>query len=468
MAKTKILATLGPASFDKIEELVLAGADGFRFNMAHVVTLQDYKRTADIIAKIRSIDEKIFVSTDLEGPKIRLGTFDTLNIKIGENVPIVSQLDYSPGIGIPIGFDLYKFVKCGELLLVDDGKVGLRVKSVSNRVINSEVEYGEVLEARKGVNTPGVSIDMPYLSKRDAASLRFISENDFDYVFASFTRTAEDLREVRSYLKCSKVKVGGKPENHEGAKNLYEIIKEADIMMVPRGDWGMEMGVMHIPTLQKKLIRLSNLEGKVVVTATQMLESMMTCKEPKRAEVSDIFNANLDGTDVVMLSGETSKGSYPAESVRMMDRILEESEKYMQENSTLSETLFNQIRSDDVSSTIYKAVYTASKSEEIKAIIVPTSRGTTARMIARFRIPKPIIAITPDKKVGSQLNAVWGVRPLFTSYHKNKSQDYVVNSSIRLARDAGYVSPGDNVIVTLGVGSYEKGSTNMMRIERVE
>ncbi|VVB78804.1 Pyruvate kinase [uncultured archaeon] len=468
MTKTKILATLGPASFERTEELIKAGADGFRFNMAHVVKPEDYARTADLIKKIRSLDEKIFISTDLEGPKIRLGNFETLNVKIGDSVPIAPLLDYSHGKGIPIGFDLYKFVKGGELLLVDDGKVGLRIKSVDDKTINSVVEYGEVLESRKGINTPGVSIEMPYLSPRDAASLKFIAENDFDYVFASFTRSAKDIQEVRSYLKDSKVKVGGKPENHEGAKNLYEIVREADIMMVPRGDWGMEMGVMNIPALQKDLIRACNLEGKAVITATQMLESMMTSKEPKRAEVSDIFNANLDGTDVVMLSGETSKGLYPVESVKMMDRILEESEKYMFENSTLSENLFNQIPNGDVSSTIYKAVYTAAKSPSVKAIIVPTSRGTTARMIARFRINKPVIAISPNKRVSSQLNALWGVSPLFTEYYGSASQDFIVNRSIKLAKDNGYISSGDNVIITLGIGSYEKGATNMMRIERVE
>lgn len=468
MTKTKILATLGPASFDKIEELAKTGVDGFRFNMAHIINPDDYIKTADLIRKIRSINERIFISADLEGPKIRLGNFDTLNVKIGDFVPIVPVSDYSSGKGIPIQFDLYKFVKGGELLLVDDGKVGLRIKSVDNKTINSVVEYGEVLESRKGVNTPRVSLDMPYLSPRDATSLDFIAYHEFDYVFASYTRRADDIREVKSSLRCSKTKVGGKPENHEGAKNLSEIIGEADIMMVPRGDWGMEIGVMNIPALQKGLIRMCNIAGKPVITATQMLESMMTCKEPKRAEVSDIFNANLDGTDVVMLSGETSKGNYPIESVRMMDRILQESEKYMFANSNLSETLFKQIPDDDVSNTIYKAVYTASKSPGVKAIIVPTSRGTTARMIARFRINKPVIAIAHDKRVMSQLNAVWGVTPLFTDYYENPNQDVIVQNSIKLAKDNGYIKPGDDVIVTLGVGSYEKGATNMMRIERVE
>ena len=464
MTRTKILATIGPASRDKIMEMVGVGLDGVRFNMSHIKS-EDYSSLKSFIDKIRNEHEDLFFVGDLQGPKIRLGNFGSRPVKTGDEISIAPENDFS-NYEIPVQLnDLYKHVSLGNLLLIDDGNVGLRIKDIQNKKIKCIVEYGDILEARKGVNIPDVSIPMEYLSEKDKRDLEFLVSNKFNYVSASYARTADDIKQVRQFAG-NNISIIGKPENHEGNKNLREIIKYVDVMMVPRGDYGMEMGVENVPAFQKRLIEWCNVAGKPVITATQMLESMMNCKEPKRAEVSDVYNAVLDGSDVVMLSGETSIGKYPVETVRMMNKILEKAEEYLFDKTSgvdLGGKINRLVKQENVTDVISKAVYSASKSDNIKAVIVPTNHGTTARMISRFRLEKPIIAVCHDDYVKRSLNAVWGVVPLLT---ENKDERYVVEDSINVAKQNGYVKSGDKAIVTAGTGSYEKGSTNLMRIER--
>jgi pyruvate kinase len=467
MARTKILATIGPSTFDKVEKLIEAGIDGIRFNMAHHRTPEDYQRTAGIIRRAREVKPELFVVGDLEGPKIRLGTFEPLKVEIGQEISIIPESGYS-GKGIPIQFnDFYKHVEKGRLLLVDDGKVGLRINEISGNEIRCSVEYGELLEARKGVNTPGIRIPMVYMTKKMEGDTLFMGENGFNYVFSSFTRTAQDIIDTRKFSKNG-LQNGGKVENCEGDENLASIVAEADIMMVPRGDYGMEMGVIRVPSYQKSLIERCNVLGKPVVSATQKLESMMYRKEPSRAEVTDIFNAVLDGADVVMLSGETSMGKYPIEAVRMMDSILVEAERYLFDKgngTSLCEKLERLIKSDSAADLIGRAVYNASKAENIKAVVVPTTSGYTARMISRFRGEKPIIAVAYDKNVLSRVNAVWGVYPVLVEQSYDK--DSIVENAVSAARSVGYVKAGEHVIVTSGLGNNGQGTTNMMQIRRV-
>lgn len=474
MARTKILATLGPASVDKIEELIEAGVDGFRFNLAHKLNQEstieeDYKIRGQLAEKIRSLDENVFLSADLEGPKIRFGYFESLNIHTGDEVCLVPNSIYQ-GKGVPIQFEeLYKYVKEGNVLLVDDGKANLRVKGVDNkeRVITCIVEYGDVLKSRKGINLPGTKIPLPNFSENDMSHIKFLIENDFDFIFPSYTRTAQVIRELKEKVKGTGIKIGGKPENEEGTDNLEEIINEADIMMVPRGDWGMEVGVENVPAFQKRTIERCNILGKPVITATQMAESMMESREMKRAESTDIFNSCLDGTDITMLSGETSIGKYPLETVSAMNKVLEKAEEYLFDERSgvnLGETMNKLIKEESIADTISKAVYTLSKNSRIKAILVPTSTGYTARMIARFRIEKPVVALAYNEKVRRQLNAVWGVRALLT---EQKGENDIVENSIRASKQNGYVKQGDKVIVTAGFGNSGKGSTNTIRIEDV-
>lgn len=466
MTRTKILATLGPASMNLVPDLIKAGLDGIRINMSHVRN-EDFESKGEEIRRIKDANSNLFLVGDLQGPKIRLGDFQTREVKTGDKVIIIpeSKCDTSK---IPIQYaKLYKYVSPGNLLLIDDGNVGLRIKDIKNKEITCLVEYGELLEARKGVNIPSISIPMAYLSEKDKRDLEFLIKNGFHYVSASYSRTAEDIKQVRKFAGDT-IKIIGKPENHEGNKNLIEIIEASDAMMVPRGDYGMEIGVENVPTFQKRLIELCNIAGKPVITATQMLESMMTTKEPKRAEVSDVFNAVLDGTDVVMLSGETSKGKYPIETVNMMNKILNRAEEYLFDRTNginLGEKINGLVTSENVSNIISKAVYTASKTKDIKAIIVPTHRGSTVKQIARFRPEQPIIAICYDKEVRRALNAVWGVIPLLTY---NKDAEHVIEDSLRQAKIAGYLKKGDNVVITAGAGSYETGATNLMRIEKIQ
>jgi len=465
MARTKILATLGPASFDRIEQLMSAGVDGFRLNMSHV-SPEGYASNSELVEKIRKLDENIFLVGDLQGPKIRLGDFKTVNVTVGDKVSIIPSSESGGGIPIQCN-EVYQHVSPGNILLIDDGNVGLRVRDVRKKEILCEVEYGRVIEARKGVNIPNVSIPMEYLAEKDKRDLDFLVKNNFHYVSASYSRTAEDILQVRKFAGDG-ILIIGKPENYEGEINLQQIVEAADAMMVPRGDFGMEQGVENVPAFQKRLIELCNIRGKMVITATQMLESMMDCKEPKRAEVSDIFNAVLDGSDVLMLSGETSKGNYPIETVQMMNRILGRAEEYLFDKTNginLGEKMNKLIAAESVSDIVSKSVYAASNSDGIKAVIVPTHKGTTARMISRFRIEQPIIAVCYDPVIRRRLNACWGVIPIST---KNKDEKCIVEDSIERAKLAGYVKIGDKVIVTAGIGSYETGNTNMMRIEKIK
>jgi pyruvate kinase len=467
MARTKILATLGPASWDKVEELIEAGVDGFRFNMAHIRP-EDYAKQAELVKRIRRASDYVFLSADLEGPKIRLGVFEPMNVNTGDELEVVPASKYD-GKGVPVQFEeLYKYVKKGNILLVDDGKVGLRVKDIRDKKILCEVEYGELIEKRKGINVPGVSVPTPFIEEKDERSLEFIIANDFDYVFGSYTRTPNEMRLLKRYLKGTGIRSGGKPENHEGMENIDGIIEEADIMMVPRGDLGMETGVMRIPAYQKMMIEKCNRRGVPIVTATQMLESMINSKEPTRAEVTDVFNAVLDGTAVVMLSGETSKGKYPVDAVDMMKRIAEEAEKYLFDPNTgidLGERFNRIIRGENDADKISKAVYSLSKNQDIAAILIPTTTGYTAQMISRFRMEKPMIAFTYDRKVMRQLNAVWGITPIYT---EQLGEDYITDNCIGLAKDQGYIKSGDKVIITQGIKKSGKGSTNRLGIETVE
>jgi pyruvate kinase len=465
MTRTKILATIGPASKGQIHELVKAGLDGIRINMSHQKQ-EDFPALSSFIKKTKEDYDKLFFVGDLQGPKIRLGDFESKNIRVGDEIIIAPSNEYSAD-EIPIQLnDLYKYVPAKSLLLIDDGNVGLRVKDIKNKKIFTNVEYGDTLEPRKGVNIPGVSIPMVYLSEKDKRDLEFLVLNGFHYVSASYSRNADDIKQVRQFAGTS-ILIIGKPENHEGTQNLLEIIKYSDAMMVPRGDYGMEMGVENVPAFQKKLIELCNIAGKPVITATQMLESMMSSKEPKRAEVSDVANAVLDGSDVVMLSGETSKGKYPVETVTMMNRIIRKAEEYLFDKSSgidLSEKINKLVGPQNVTDLISKAVYSTSTYDDIAAVIVPTNHGTTAKMIARFRLEKPVIAVCHDDFTKRSLNAAWGVIPLLTD---NKDEKYAIEYSINLAKQKGYIRSGETVLVTAGVGNYEKGATNLMRIEKI-
>ncbi|MBN2053126.1 pyruvate kinase [Candidatus Woesearchaeota archaeon] len=467
MVKTKILATIGPVSESKIEQMVKAGLDGVRLNMTHV---KDYAATGALIKSIRSQYPGLFIVADLEGPKIRLGNFDKFSVSQGQAIRI-SRENECPAGDVPVRMnELYKYVQPGNTLLIDDGKVGLKVTDIKDKTIIAEVEYGEEMESRKGINIPGIEVPMDYLSERDPQHLAALRKWDVDYVFASYTLNAEHMQTIAKNLKGTGTKVGGKPENWTGLNNLDKIMKKAGIMMVPRGDLGMEIGVMNVPEWQEKMILKCNIAGRPVIVATQMLESMMTSKEPKRAEVSDISYACKYGADVVMLSGETSVGQYPVEAIRMMNQILEKAEKDMFDKKSgihlvdLGQRLLQHLKPGNPADDISRAVYAvASKDPSIKAIIAPTMSGYTPRMISRFRMETPIVAITNNASVYRQLNAVWGVTPV---YQSSCYPAVLEIQATQFAAEKKLVKPGDKVIVTAGLSS-KSDKTHIMRIETV-
>jgi pyruvate kinase len=462
MAKTKILATLGPASYEKIDDLVNAGLDGFRINMSHT---KDYDSAQKLIDDIRERHPEIFITADLEGPKIRLGDLkEKVSLKKDQAIRISPQND-CPASDIPVQLNtLYQYVQPGNILLVNDGAVGLKVSDVKGKTIITQVEYGDMLESRKGVNVPGVHIPLEYFSEKDPQHIEFLKKTGVDYIFASYTLGKEHMLALQEHLKGTGIKSGAKPETQYGMDTFSEMLGEADIVMVPRGDLGMEIGVINVPRYQKSMILDCNMIGKPVITATQMLESMMTGKEPKRSEISDIFNSVLDGTDIVMLSGETSVGQYPVEAVKMMNKTLDEAEKYMFARSNgidLGARLMQYLEpgnpADDMSRAVYAVV---SNDPSIKAIITPTVSGYTPRMISRFRMKTPIIALTNNEQTYRQLSAVWGVTPVYVKIDTEQMQRYAK----KLAEARQLVKPGDKAIVTSGL-SPDSESTHVMRIE---
>ncbi|MFH1173645.1 MAG: pyruvate kinase [archaeon] len=461
MAKTKILATLGPASWDKLEDMIRAGLDGFRINMSHV---KEYGPAAKLISDIRKKAPYAFIAADLEGPKIRLGTLaQPLPIEKGQGVKIAPQSECPEGC-VPIQVEhVYKHVAPGNMLLINDGAVGLQVTDIKDKIIYTNVLFGMQLESRKGVNIPEAYVPMQFLSAKDKANLDFLVQQGVDYVSASFTQNADNLKELRTHMGDSKIKIIAKIENPEGLKNFDAILEYTDAVMVARGDLGMEIGPIYVPEQQKMMISKCNRAGKMVITATQMLESMMNGLEPKRAEVSDIFNAVLDGTDVVMLSGETSVGQYPVEAIDVMNKTLERAELYFK-NSGRSRELADRIipylgnTPEDV---VSGAVDAAVRTNGIGAIITPTTSGYTTQRVARFRLDVPIIALTPDEVIARQLNAVWGVQ----AYHAELNRSSLVKESLQYVSANNLIPKETQVVVVSGT---KTGTTDTMQIAVVE
>jgi len=464
MAKTKILATLGPSSWSSwnmLENMINVGLDGFRINMSHV---KDYNLIAKLISDIRVKAPNIFIAADLEGPKIRLGTIEKpIAIEKGQIIKIAPQSECASDC-VPIQVEhVYKHVIPGNTLLINDGAVGLQVTDIKDKIIYTKVLYGMQLESRKGVNIPNAYVPMKFLSQKDKFNLDFLVKNEIDYVSASFTQRADDLKELRSNMGNSNTKIIAKIENHEGLKNFDSILDCTDAVMVARGDLGMEIEPIYVPENQKMMINKCNRSGKMVITATQMLESMMTCLEPKRAEISDIFNAVLDGTDVVMLSGETSMGQYPIESIDVMNKTLERAELYFKSTGKSKEIADKIIPylGNGYEDIISGAINAAINTNGIGAIITLTLSGYTTQRIARFRSDIPIIALTPNPMIARQLNAVWGVN----AYNIELDRSNIISESLKYISSNNIVPKGTQVIVASGS---KIGTTDMMQIAVLE
>ncbi|MFR8036090.1 MULTISPECIES: pyruvate kinase [Clostridium] len=478
MKKTKIVCTMGPNTDNReiMKELALNGMDVARFNFSHG-DHAEHKHRLEILESVREeLGIPIASLLDTKGPEIRTG-----KLKDGKKVTLKEGDLYTLTTEEIVGDEtrgyinyagLAEDVKPGDRILIDDGLIELHVREVNGTDIVCRIENGGELGEKKGVNVPGVRVKLPALTDKDKEDIRFGVDAGFDFVAASFVRNADAIREIREILdeKGSAMQIIAKIENEEGIENIDSIIEASDGIMVARGDMGVEIPAEKVPHIQKMIIRKCNLACKVVITATQMLDSMIRNPRPTRAEVSDVANAVYEGTDAVMLSGETAMGSYPIEAVRMMSQIAEESEKYLdymfyQRRKVSAENLRN------ISNTVcYSSVATASDLEA-PVIVAPSVSGFTTRMLSKWR-PKALIAgLSPSMTAVRQMQLYWGVKPFHAK--RAESTDALLFASVELLKEKGIVKEGEIVVATAGVVTRANrhepvADTNIMRVMVVE
>ncbi|MEA5017234.1 MAG: pyruvate kinase [Erysipelotrichaceae bacterium] len=469
--KTKIICTLGPASDSKemLIKLANAGMNIVRLNFSH----GNHEHYKEVIKTVREIEDETGITLgillDTKGPEIRCGVManDQLLFNKGDIVHVTKEDIIGTNERFHIDCpELYQDVKINDYLLIDDGKMRLTIIDRNNEDLVCRIENPGVIKTRKGVNVPNVHISMPFISAKDYADLRFGCEMDVDYIAASFVRTAEDILAIRNIINemgKPKIHIMAKIENQEGYDNLDEILQEADGVMVARGDLGVEVMTQFVPIYQKKMIQKANAHGKPVVTATHMLESMMGNPRPTRAEASDVANAILDGSDAIMLSGETAAGLYPVESVVTMDTIAKAIERIIPYRDNLEHAKKSSRKTiqDAIGISVSDSSLTL---EKIKAIVAFTQGGSTARRISKFRPPVPILAVTFTKSTQRKLAVHWGVIPIFSDIQNEMTNDDELASII--AKNYG-VKPGEFVIITAGYPTGE-GTANMMKIVEVK
>jgi pyruvate kinase len=473
MRKTKIICTLGPASNTKetIAELVKAGMNVARFNFSHGDHEEQKARLETLMAVRRELGIPVAALLDTKGPEIRLRDFKDgkVELKAGDHFTLTTEEILGDQNRVSISYkNLPHDVKPGGTILIDDGLIGLTVDSVTDTEINCTVKNGGPVSNHKGVNVPDADLSMPFISEQDRSDLIFGCKCGFDYVAASFTRTAEDIREMR-YILCnnggSRIKIIAKIESTQGVKNFDEILDAADGIMVARGDLGVEVPLEDVPILQKRMIKKAEKAGKICVTATQMLDSMIHNPRPTRAEATDVANAIYDGTTAIMLSGESANGKYPVEAVRTMARIAETTEKDIDFYGRMVKRNAEKPSTTDVTSAISHATVTVAHDIDADAIITVTISGGTALKLASFKPARQIIACTMDEQVARQMNLYFGVSPLIIK--EEASADLLFEAAINEAKRAGFVKSGDQVVLTAGVPLGISGNTNMIRVVEV-
>ncbi|MGN0183200.1 MAG: pyruvate kinase, partial [Candidatus Ornithomonoglobus sp.] len=471
MRKTKIVCTIGPATNDEamLRELMLAGMDVARINFSHG-THEAAKEMVDRIKKVREeLDLPVAILLDTKGPEIRLKKFKNgkVTLKEGQTFTLCTHDVEGDEKMVSITYeDLPKDVSVGSRILIDDGLIELHVTSVKNDKIVCVVENGGTISDNKGVNVPNVELSMPYMSEKDKGDILFGIEQDFDFIAASFCRTAEDALEIKQLLERNggrDINLIAKIENAQGVNNIDEILNVADGIMVARGDMGVEIDMQDLPVIQKDLIKKTYRAGKRVITATQMLDSMIRNPRPTRAEVSDVANAIYDGTSAIMLSGETAMGKYPVEAVKTMASIAERTENDIDYVNRLKMIDFTS--GFDVTNAISHATCTTAHDLGAAAIIALTYSGGTARQISRFRPNCPIIAPTLSEKARRQLNLSWGVIPVLSQVAANS--DDLFDSAVDDAERMNLVKNGDLVVITGGVPLGVAGTTNIMTVHLV-
>ena len=471
MRKTKIICTLGPASEreDVLRKLMIEGMDVARFNFSHGTHEEQLEKLNRVKRLREELNLPVAALLDTKGPEIRLKTFENgkAELKSGGKFTLTTREVVGNSEIVSITYkDLPKDVKAGGRILLDDGLIELSIDEVEDTEIHCTVVNAGVISNQKGVNVPDTVLSMPFISQRDYEDICFGIENGFDFIAASFTRTAEDILEIRKILEeknCQTINIIAKIENMQGVQNINEIIRVSDGIMVARGDMGVEIPMEEVPVLQKKIIRKVYQAGKQVITATQMLDSMMKNPRPTRAEATDVANAIYDGTSAIMLSGETAAGAYPVEAVQTMVKIAERTEIDINYRRRFSELGTEAIT--DVTNAISHATCTTGMDLNAAAIITVSKSGRTARMISKFRPTCPIIACTMSPTVWRQLNLSWGVQPLIIE--EKGTTDDLFETAVEEAQKKGYVKQGDVTVITAGVPLGVSGTTNMLKVQVV-
>ena len=472
MRKTKIICTLGPAvdSEEMIRKLILAGMNAARFNFSHgtheshLAQLTKLKRVRD------DLGIPVAAILDTKGPEIRIKTFKDGRIELKKDDTFTLTTAECEGTAERVSVtyaNLHNEVAPGNHILVDDGLIDLLVQEIKGQEIVCVVENGGPLSNNKSINIPNVHILLPSLTEKDKEDLKFAAENDFDFIAASFVRKASDVEDIRACLHeygGDNIRIISKIENREGVDNLQEIIEASDGVMVARGDLGVEIPAQEVPILQKKMIKATTMAGKPVITATQMLDSMIRNPRPTRAEVSDVANAVFDGTSCVMLSGETASGKYPIEAVEAMVSTVKAAESAINYWGRFREHSLEPGVSTINDAITHTCCMTA-MDLNATAILAPTESGYTAKVISRFRPACPIVAVCQNEKVRRQLAISWGVHSYLTGFVD--STDRLFSMSVEVARKEGAVKCGDTVVITAGVPIGKSGTTNLIKAQVV-
>ena len=473
MRKTKIICTIGPASESnqKKREIMLPGMNKARNNFSHGSHKEQLVKYNRVLKVRKELGLPVATLLDTKGPEIRLRDFEGGKVELvsGQQFVLTTEEIMGTAERATISYkNLKNDINVGTTILIDDGLIEMTVEEIKGEDIVCKVINGGFVSNHKGVNVPGAILSMPYISEVDLADIVFGVEHGFDFIAASFVRTREDIQEVRKIVedRGSKIKIIAKIENMQGIQNLEEIITAADGIMVARGDMGVEIPLEEVPILQKKMIKMAVAQGKHVITATQMLESMIKNPRPTRAEATDIANAIYDGTTAIMLSGESAAGLYPVEAVKTMSRIAERAEQDIDYRGRMQRVKEDRQETPDITTAISYATCSVASDLNAAAIITVTMSGFTANMIARYKPGCQIIGCTLDEKVYRQLNLLWGVKPVMIQ--KEQTTDALFEEAVFKAKQAGLVKTGDTVVITAGVPLGVVGKTDMIHVVEVE
>lgn len=470
MRYTKIICTIGPASesSNALERLIRSGMDVARLNLSHGSIEEHRERIQAVRAAAVAVGRPVAIMLDIQGPKIRIGEVPggAISLTEGESLSFCVSPELASERCLTVSYpQLLEAVRSGTTIYLDDGLIELAVETVRDGRIETKVLVGGELRSRKGVSLPGIAVDLPAITVADTEHIRFGVQEGVDYIAASFVRRAEHVEEVKRLIAAhgGTQRVVAKVENAEGLEHIDEIVGAADAVMVARGDMGVELPPEDVPLAQKRIIAKCNERGKPVITATQMLDSMVRNPRPTRAEATDVANAIFDGTDAVMLSGETAVGEYPVKAVQVMDRIVRRTEQAVDYRQLLASR--RHAVGGSISEAIARATCETVQDIAATAILCSTQSGASARHVAKYRPKATILALTPNAEVVGHLCLVWGVRPLLVP--KTENIDEMIDAALLVAREHELLSSGDIVAIVAGVRTGMPGATNLLQVQRV-